>query len=60
MAIEAVGGEAGDADQGLGDGGAPGDDVALLGVFVEEGVGAEDVGAETGSRQQSIWMVGGV
>ncbi len=47
MAIEAVGGEAGDAEEGLRDGGAPGDDVALLGFFVEEGVGAEDVGAET-------------
>jgi len=47
VAIEAVGGEAGDAEEGLRDGGAPGDDVALLGFFVEEGVGAEDVGAET-------------
>ena len=48
MAVEAVGREAGDAEQGLGDGGAPGDDVAVLGFFVEEGVGVEDVGAEAG------------
>jgi hypothetical protein len=46
VAVEGGGGEAGDAEEGFGDGGAPGEDVALLGFFVEEGVGAEDVGAE--------------
>ena len=46
MAVEAVDGESGDAEEGLGDGGAPGEDVALLALFVEVGVGAEDVGAE--------------
>lgn len=50
MAVEAVEGEAGDAEERLRHGGAPGQDVALLALFVEVGVGAEDVGAEAFGR----------
>lgn len=46
MAVEGGGGEAGDAEEGFGYGGAPGLDVALLGLVVEEGEGVEDLGAE--------------
>lgn len=57
MAIEAVGREAGDAEESLGDGGAPRQDIALLAVFVEEDVGAEDLGAEAGKDQRgfAVW-----
>jgi hypothetical protein len=48
--VEARIGEAGDAEEGFGDGGAPSRDVALLGFFVEGGEGAEDVGAEAEER----------
>ncbi len=51
MLVEARIWEAGDAEERLGDGGAPGGDVALLRVFVKGGEGAEDVGAEAERRK---------
>lgn len=53
MVIEAVGREARDAQQGFCYCGSPGSDVTLLGFFIEEGVGAEDVGAETDWNTQT-------
>lgn len=47
MLVEAVGPEMGVAVDDVDDDGPPGDDVALLGLVVEGGVVADDVGAET-------------
>ena len=47
MLFERLAWEIGVALEDIDDDGAPGNDVALLGFFVEEDEGADNVGAET-------------
>jgi hypothetical protein len=48
--LESAGGEIREALEDVDDHGAPGYDVALLGLFIEEDVRADYVGAETATN----------